>query len=205
MEFAGAFLKHKNYDLIVAVDAGLESAKSLGLIPHVVVGDFDTVSSQVLEEYQRLPDIIWEIHNPEKNETDTELAVHTAMNMGAGEITILGGTGGRMDHMLGNLQLMAACLKQGVSACLIDSQNKVYLLKEGKSFWREELWGKYISFLPFTQKVHGITLKGFYYPLNQRNITMGEEAGLCISNELSEDRGSISFTSGILICVESRD
>lgn len=205
MEFAGAFLKHKNYDLIVAVDAGLESAKSLGLIPHVVVGDFDTVSSQVLEEYQRLPDIIWEVHNPEKNETDTELAVHTAMNMGAGEITILGGTGGRMDHMLGNLQLMAACLKQGVSACLIDSQNKVYLLKEGKTFRREELWGKYISFLPFTQKVHGITLKGFYYPLNQRNITMGEEAGLCISNELSEDTGSISFTSGILICVESRD
>lgn len=205
LDFAGSFLKHQKFDVIVAVDGGLEALTPLGLVPDAIVGDFDTVNQEVYLEYQKLKGVDWEIHKPEKNETDTELAIDTAIRMGAENITILGGTGGRIDHMLGNIHLLDTCLQKGVFACMVDSQNKVYLLKEGKSFEKIHTWGTYISFLPLTETVKGITLKGFKYPLTNKNITMGREAGLCISNELVGESGSITFSSGILICVESCD
>ena len=106
MDFAGPFLEQQTFDLVIAVDGGLETVKFLGVIPDVVVGDFDTVDPQVFQEYHRLSHIRWEIHKPEKNETDTELAVHTAIQLGADYLTILGATGGRLDHMLANIHLL---------------------------------------------------------------------------------------------------
>lgn len=205
LEFAGHFLKDHTFDLIIAVDGGLEALKPLGLIPHAIVGDFDTVCQETFLEYHNLPNITWNVHHPEKDETDTELAVQTALSMGADSIAILGGTGGRMDHLLGNLHLLDTCLAKGVFAYLIDAQNKVYLLKEGKIFKKQELFGTYISFIPLTEIVKGITLTGFKYPLEQKDIAIGKDAGLCISNELVMDWGQITFTSGILICMESQD
>lgn len=88
---------------------------------------------------------------------------------------------------------------------MVDSQNRLYLLDEGKDFCREKLWGKYVSFLPYTEQVIGITLTGFKYPLLKKNIRRGEEAGLCISNEAAEENCRIDFEEGVVICVESRD
>lgn len=204
-EFAGSFLKTEHFDYVVAVDGGLAYLKSLKLLPDAVVGDFDTVDPSILREYRSRQSIFFETHTPEKDETDTQLAIDTAIGLGADAITILGGTGGRIDHMLGNLHLLDTCLLKGIHACMVDRQNRLYLLKEGTSFHRPDTWGRYISFLPLTQEVRGITLEGFRYPLYHKTITIGREAGLCISNELIEEWGRISFDSGILICVESHD
>lgn len=205
LDFAGSFLEKHNFDMVVAVDAGLEALKPLGLIPDAVVGDFDTVNPAIYQEYRKLQGIPFEIHKPEKDETDTELAIDTAIRLGAGSLTILGATGGRIDHMLGNIHLLYTCLEREIPACIIDRQNKIYLLQEGACFERASSWGTYISFIPLTEAVTGITLTGFKYPLYQKNIRIGREAGLCISNELADERGSIEFSSGILICVESGD
>ena len=86
---------------------------------------------------------------------------------------------------------------------MLDKQNKVYLLDRGKDFFKETLWGKYVSFLPLTQEIKAITLKGFRYPLKQKDIEIG--TSLCISNELTEEEGRIEFEDGVLICVESHD
>ena len=75
--------------------------KELGLVPDVIVGDFDSVDPAVLAFYRKMEHIVWEVHQPEKDDTDTELALKRAMAMGAGEIVILGATGGRLDHMIG--------------------------------------------------------------------------------------------------------
>lgn len=205
LAFARSFLKKEKFDKMIAVDAGLEAMDALGLIPDYVVGDFDTVSTPVLERYRQLPFIVWEQHKPEKNETDTELARSRALTLGCGKIVFLGATGGRLDHMLGNLHALYACMESGVEAYLIDSQNRVCLLDEGKTFCRASLWGKYVSFLPYTEEVKGITLRGFKYPLHEKDIRRGQEVGLCISNELAEDTAVLTFTEGILICIESRD
>lgn len=203
LRFAGDFLKKRSFNKIIAVDAGLEAVKALGLLPDVIVGDFDTVDQTVLSEFRKQEHIVWEVHQPEKDETDTELAFNRAMAAGCGEIAVLGATGGRLDHMIGNIHLLYPCLQKGIFAYLLDPQNKVYLLDEGKDFFKETLWGKYVSFLPLSQEVKGITLTGFRYPLREKDIEIG--TSLCISNELAGEEARIEFREGVLICVESHD
>lgn len=205
LAFARSFLQEECFDRVIAVDAGLEAADALGLVPDYVVGDFDTVKASVLEGFRKIPHIVWEQHKPEKNETDTELARSRALTLGCGRIVFLGATGGRLDHTLGNIHVLFACLQRGVEAWILDAQNKVFLLDKGRTFYRNQLWGDYVSFLPYTETVTGITLKGFKYPLYRKDICRGEEAGLCISNELSEDQAFIEFEDGVLVCVESKD
>ncbi len=205
LAFARSFLKNTHIDKIIAVDGGLESVEALGLTPDYIVGDFDTVKQEVLERFRQMPFIVWEQHKPEKNETDTELARSRALTLGCGRIIFLGATGGRIDHLLGNLHALYACLEHGIEAWIVDRQNRICLLDEGKTFYRDSVFGKYISFMPYTEEVRGITLRGFKYPLNQKDIRRGQEVGLCVSNELAEEQAQITFDDGILICVESRD
>jgi len=205
LAFARSFLERERFDRIVAVDGGLEEAEALGLIPDYVVGDFDTVERSVRERFEKMPHIVWKCHRPEKNETDTELARSLVLTLGCGRVVFLGATGGRLDHMMANIDVLYACMQKGVEAWIVDSQNRLYLLDEGKTFCRDELWGKYVSFLPYTEQVFGITLTGFKYPLVKKNIRRGEEAGLCISNEVIEETGRITFDEGVVICVESQD
>lgn len=203
--FARSFLEKEPVQKIIAVDRGLETVWRLGLVPDYIVGDFDSVDDQVLGEFKKLSFIVWEQHKPEKNETDTELARDRAMTLGCGRVIFLGATGGRLDHMLANIHTLYGCMEKGAEAYLVDAQNRICLLDEGRSFCRSRQWGKYISFLPYTDRVTGITLKGFKYPLKEKNLRKGEEAGLCVSNELAEEWGEVSFSEGVLICVESRD
>ena len=203
LSFAGSFLGQETFDKIIAVDAGLEAVKALGLEPDMIVGDFDTVKPEVLAYYRRMEHIVWDTHQPEKDETDTELALLKAQATGCTEVVVLGATGGRMDHMLGNIHLLFPCLQKGTYAEIVDPQNRLYLIDGEHIFRKDAVWGKYISFLPLTQEVKGITLKGFKYPLTDRDIFIG--TSLCISNELVGEEGAITFTDGVLIVVESHD
>lgn len=205
LAFARSFLEKNPVDKVIAVDGGLEAAEALGLMPDYIVGDFDTVHRDVLERFRAFPFIVWEQHKPEKNETDTELARSRALTLGCGRIIFFGATGGRLDHMLGNIHALYACMQSGIEAWIVDRQNRIYLLDEGKRFYRDAVFGTYISFLPYTEEVKGITLKGFKYPLDNKTIRRGEEVGLCISNELAERQAELTFEDGILICVESAD
>lgn len=203
--FARSFLEKECVQKIIAVDRGLETVWHLGLVPDYIVGDFDSVDARVLEEFRKLPFIVWEQHRPEKNETDTELARNRALTLGCDRILFLGATGGRLDHMLANIHTLYGCMEKGVEAYLIDAQNRICLLDQGRTFCRSSQWGRYISFLPYTDQVIGITLTGFRYPLEKKNLYKGTEAGLGVSNELAEESGEISFTDGVLVCVETRD
>lgn len=201
--FAGGFLENRTFDTVIAVDGGLEAMERLKLEPDVVVGDFDTVRPEVLEQYRAKKGIAWEQHKPEKDETDTELALNTAMELGCSDLVVLGATGGRMDHAIGNIHLLYACLLKGVHACMVDEKNRISILNGKTVFHADHVWGKYISFLPLTENVRKITLEGFKYPLFEKDITIG--TSLCISNELASETGVITFSDGILICVESHD
>lgn len=203
-DFARTFLADQTFDKIIAVDGGLTALSQLDLKPDAVVGDFDTVEESVLSQYRSFSgEIAWDIHKPEKDETDTELAISTAMNLGCRKLVLLGATGGRLDHFMGNLHLLYFCLQQGVEASIVDHKNHITILDKGRVFEAEKMWGTYISFLPLSMEVKGITLTGFKYPLTKKDISIG--TSLCISNELTGESGSIEFDSGVLICVESHD
>lgn len=201
--FAKDFLSQRSYDYVIAADAGLEVLRPLHISPNAVVGDLDTVDKKVLEEYQNQPGIEFEIHKPEKDETDTELALLTAARQGCEAVDILGALGGRMDHAIGNIQLMYQFFCQGMEVNIYDARNRLYLLGGHKVFHREKVYGKYISFLPMTETVEGLTLRGFKYPLQRRTIGLG--TSLCISNELKREEGILELERGVLLCVEAHD
>ena len=201
--FAKDFLSQRSYDYVIAADAGLEVLRPLHISPNAVVGDLDTVDKKVLEEYQNQPGIEFEIHKPEKDETDTELALLTAARQGCEAVDILGALGGRMDHAIGNIQLMYQFFCQGMEVNIYDARNRLYLLGGHKVFHREAVYGKYISFLPMTETVEGLTLRGFKYPLQRRTIGLG--TSLCISNELKREEGILELEKGVLLCVEAHD
>ena len=123
--FAKDFLSQRSYDYVIAADAGLEVLRPLHISPNAVVGDLDTVDKKVLEEYQNQPDIEFEIHKPEKDETDTELALLTAARQGCEAVDILGALGGRMDHAIGNIQLMYQFFCQGMEVNIYDARNRL--------------------------------------------------------------------------------
>ena len=201
--FARSYLSGEGFDRVIAVDRGLNAAWALGIVPDVIVGDCDSADPAALADFRRREHIVWEVHQPEKDDTDTELAIKRAAAMGAGYIVLLGATGGRLDHLLGNIHLLYPCLQRGVEACILDPGNKLYLIDGERRFKRREVWGTYISFLPLTEKVKGITLRGFKYPLTDKDIAIG--TSLCISNELAADEAVITLQDGVLIVVESRD
>ncbi len=209
LEFAASFLKGRSYDVTIAVDAGVGACMSLLLRPELLVGDFDTFGKEQILKYQRETGVSMDIHKAEKDETDTELALRDALLMGCTEADVLGATGGRLDHEISNIHLMAQGKKRGLKVNIFDRKNKISLLdsafEKRTEFFKDSLYGTYVSFLPLTETVRGITLTGFKYPLFEKDISILENPSLCVSNEVVEERAEITFRQGILICVESRD
>ena len=209
LSFGRRFLLGRTYDLVIAVDAGLAACEALGLCPDLLVGDFDTLGREHLLEYQERSGVRADVHRPEKDETDTELAFRDALEAGCVLVDMLGATGGRLDHELSNIQLLAQGRKKGLRVTIYDAFNKIFLadaeLDLQVVFEREDLYGRYVSFLPVTETVKGITLTGFKYPLKEKDISILENPSLCISNEVLEEKAVLTFRSGLLLCVESRD
>ena len=162
-----------------------------------------------MEELRKKEGWATDVHKPEKDETDTDLAVRSALRAGFCTAHVLGATGGRLDHELSNIHLMRAAKDAGLFMEIYDAKNRIFLLtpddEEHSVFRKTDLYGKYVSFLPLTEKVFGITLDGFKYPLHNKDISILENPSLCVSNEVPGESAKISFREGILICVESGD
>lgn len=209
LAFAKEFIKNRHYDMIVAVDAGFAACLELGIHPDLLVGDFDTFGREKIKYYLDDPQFQIDIHRPEKDETDTELAFRDVLNAGCTSVDAIGALGGRLDHELSNIHLLVHEKKRGLAVHYYDARNKMFVLdaeiESGHTFVREEVYGTYVSFLPITEQVRGITLNGFKYPLNKKDISILENPSLCVSNEVLEETAEITFEEGILLCVESKD
>lgn len=190
------------YTEIIAVDRGLMTADQLDLPLGYIVGDFDSVPEKILDKY-RDSVVPIETFPAEKDMTDTEIAINLALSHGADTIDLIGATGSRLDHTLANLHLLLNPLEKGVSACILDSHNKIYLKKDSFLIRRDEQYGDYVSFLPFHGDVFGLTLEGFKYPL--LGVRLGAGESLCISNEIVAEEAKVIFEKGILVVFETRD
>ena len=207
--------------LLIAADSGLEVLDQLIMqqnvtgkekiaaeviyCPDVAVGDFDSVDPQVLERFQQRGEIRFERHRPEKNETDTELAFTIAQEAGVTEIILMGATGTRLDHVLSNIHLLKAAMDRGLNCQLLDLHNRIRLVQGRTVFVKNQESYPFVSFVPLTMEVKGITLTGFKYPLVDHDLTLGQECGLCVSNELMAEEAVLDFNQGLLLVVESRD
>lgn len=206
-EFASCYINKKygeaGPDLIIAADSGLHGLHKMNFQPDILLGDYDSVDLDLLEQYEKNDQIIRIQYPPEKDYTDSHLAIITAMEQGADEICMMGALGARMDHSLANVGLLKLCLEAGVKAEIVDVHNRIQLMNQNQRLQIQNLFGKYVSLLPLTERVTGITLQGFRYPLQEAELEQGISRG--VSNELIGELGEIRIRSGILMVIESRD
>ena len=185
---------------IIGVDRGLESLDTLGIKADLAVGDFDSAP-------QHIKGIYGENHiiklNPQKDYTDTHVAVMEALKKKPEAVLLVGATGGRLDHMLANINLLSICTKENVQAFMLDTKNKIRIIDRPVSIKKTCQYGAYVSLIPFTDKVTGITLNGFKYKLTDKTLVRNETIG--ISNEIEREEGFITLESGELMVIESKD
>ena len=205
-DFALDFLKKNKTEntCLIAADRGVEFFMGTDLEPDVAVGDFDSLSAEGAKYMETLKHTEIRRLKPEKDDSDTQSAANYAIEQGTERIMILGATGNRIDHLMANFgHLMLGKTKQ-VQIVLVDAYNYMSLIESGMILKKEEQFGKYVSFFPIEGEVTGLTLKGFKYPLNSYTLKV-EDSGLTVSNEISDPEAEVTFETGKLLMIMSRD
>lgn len=201
--FALDWLKKNVYDCIIAADSGMNFLRRNGIIPDIIAGDFDSVDDDSLDEFSSLSEVEVLRLNPIKDDTDTEFVIREAIRRGATSISILGGTGTRLDHGLANVYLLGIGLEEGVEIQLVDAHNRIRMMDDVLEIERTEQFGEFVSVLPVRGDAKGVTLKGVKYPLKDAEVSCFSSLG--ISNEIIGDKAKISVKEGTLLVIESRD
>jgi len=181
------------FDQVVAADGGVANALRLGLTPTVVIGDLDSLPGaerQLLEQ----AGAAFNVHRPDKDETDLELALLWCAAHGAQEIVLLGAFGDRPDHTLGNLLLLTHPRLRGVSVRLLSRRWQGFLAC-GEATVRGSP-GDTVSLIPISGRVTGIWSEGLQYPLCGETLIRGPGRG--ISNVMLGNTACLRFASGLL-------
>lgn len=202
-EFAIKYIKEKMWDYIVCADAGMKFCHEAGITPNLILGDFDSVDEESYEYFKTVCPERMERFPTHKDETDTELALLRAIEAGADAITMIGATGTRLDHVMGNIQMLKLALDREVSCQIVDAHNRIRMVQGEAVLEKADQFGTYVSLLPFTPEVRGITLKGFAYEVEDFTLVSGIARG--VSNELETETATITCKDGILLVIESKD
>ena len=185
-------------DLVVAADGGANWLASQRRLPDLLVGDMDSVNPGVL---QALEDGGCRLvrHSPRKDETDTELALHEAVALGATRITLLGASGGRIDHTLANVLLLLMPELDGIETLIFDGRSYLTIVRR-TSLIRGEV-GDFVSLIPLGGDAGGIVTEGLEYPLDDEALHPGAARG--VSNVLVKPEARITVGWGSLLVVHT--
>ena len=186
----------KNEKYIFCADGGLKYALEAGVIPLEIWGDLDSANSLLVEKAVSMGSKIIKF-DAKKNFTDGELILSELVKKDFDKIIVLGGLGGRTDHLLTNLNLLFKFDK----VIFLDEREIIFRVDNRTEIKNHN--GKTISFIPMSDIVEEITLTGFEYPLTKHTVSRGES--LCTSNILRSDNAVIEFKSGKLLgIIENR-
>jgi thiamine pyrophosphokinase len=186
-------------DLVIAADRGAATAIRYGRTPAFVVGDFDSLDEATLQQLQARGSHIRRA-SPHKDETDSELAVQLALELGATAVTLLGGLGGaRFDHAMGNILLLAGF--EQVDMRIVDGPSACWLLRGPGSTSVRGQSGDLLSLLPLTADVTDIYTHGLYYALRGESLRFGKPRG--VSNVLSRQQAEVTCEQGLLLLIHS--
>ena len=185
-------------DLVIAADGGANWLSAHDRVPDILIGDMDSVSPAVLEAVREKRCLLLR-YPPAKDETDTELALHRAMEMNPKRITILGALGGRIDHALANVMLLASPVCGSTPVTIFDGRSYIYLVR-GEHRIRGRV-GDTVSLIPIGDRVDGIMTKGLQYPLLDETLYLGPARG--VSNVLTSPEARLSVRQGKLLVVHT--
>jgi thiamine pyrophosphokinase len=192
---------------VVAADGGARFAERLGVDIDLWVGDGDSIGADEIAALAAAGVPI-ERTRPDKDESDTELAIDAALRLGADGVVIVGALGGpRIDHALANVGLLAMPELTGRSAVILDGRSRVQLVRapgpDGDPVTRAlpgEI-GDRVSLLPVGPGVEGVTTSGLAYPLADEPLPPGRARGL--SNVRTSPDAAVTVRRGLLLIVES--
>ncbi len=189
--------------IIICADGGGEAAYTWGLNPRLLVGDMDSISPQTLAELRNRPGLELRRLAIEKDETDLEMALYAALELGATEITVVGGLGGRIDHTLGNLYLLAApvLLESGARVRLLGEREEVFLIRGGEQLVIEGQPGELLSLIPLGGAAKGVRTDDLYYPLKGETLFIGPTRG--VSNVFNTTRAKVFLEEGLLLAIHT--
>jgi thiamine pyrophosphokinase len=184
-------------DTLIAADGGARGCLALGLTPHLVVGDFDSLTADEVAGL-RPRGVLIEQHPPGKDETDLELALLAALRLGATDIALLGAAGGRLDMTLANLLLLTHPALAGVRVAVWHGTQTAWLIRPPGAEVRGAI-GDTLSLIPLSGDAGGVTTHGLRYPLRGETLAFGPARG--VSNVLTEATARVELRSGLMLAV----
>lgn len=187
-------LSSNDYRCIICADGGFEIAQKLKLRQDILIGDYDSCT---------LPDKRNAIILPaEKDMTDTEAALDLAVSKNYTYIDILGGLGGRFDHTMGNIGLLAKYCGAINHLTIFDGANYVFMINPSSVLVKKGSY-KYISLISYGETAQDVCISGVKYPLHNFSLTNTTTIG--VSNEILSNEAEISFSKGKLLIILSKN
>ena len=184
-------------DRVIAADSGLDHARRLGLAVDLVVGDFDSVSAEALA--LALADgVTVDSHPAAKDRTDLALALDHAVADRPARVLVIGGDGGRLDHLMANLLLLAADDYRSTEIEARLGPARVYVIRRRAALHGQA--GELVTLLPVHGPARGVTTEGLLYPLRGEDLHPGTSRG--VSNEFEAVDATVALQDGVLLTVQ---
>lgn len=181
-------------DMIICADGGYNHLAAIGRLPHLIIGDMDSVSAQYCEQCKQL------VHPRRKDETDAQLALDYLAEQGYREVHFLGALGGnRPEHALANVFMLQYAAERGVRMTIETDASTISLHQGPETAFFHGSEGDYLSLIPLDGDVTGITTDNLEYPLRDGCLKFGVPMG--ISNVLLKDVCSVKLSKGKLLAV----
>ncbi len=186
-------------NLIVSADGGAGNALKLELVPDLVVGDMDSISQNIQKKIKSLnKDAVFISESPQKDETDTQLALQAALKYQVKEILIIGAIGNRVDHSLANIVLLSSPFLSGIDVRILTETNEIFAIREPAEINGDI--GKLISLFSLTPHTHFKKVEGLKYNLEDEKLYFSPVRG--ISNIFTQNKVLIDITSGQLLIIK---
>ncbi|NLB89320.1 MAG: thiamine diphosphokinase [Syntrophomonadaceae bacterium] len=180
-------------DIVLCADGGANYAYLMELIPDYIIGDMDSISSEVKDFYLQ-KQVVFKKFPRQKDFTDTQLVISFAEELGATEIVFLGTLGNRLDHTLSNLYSSMDACKKGKKVLHYSPELTIYIVSDKLNL--QGKIGDLVSVLALTDDVDGLTERGFKYPLEK--VRLEKTNPYAISNYLITENAEIELDNGII-------
>ncbi len=193
-------ISSNNYGTIIAVDGGANHLHNMGIKPDYIIGDLDSIETKVKEDFLNLGVNLRKAPK-KKDETDSELAILLAESLGAISIDIFAALGGRIDHEIGNINLLYYILKKDIYPRIISDNEEIYILENDEI----ELYGNpgdVVSVIPIKGDANGITLTNLEYPLDEYDMEYSSPRG--ISNVMLGENCHIDIRDGCILVIKNK-
>jgi len=186
-------------DFLIGADGGARHIMALGLMPHFVIGDLDSLTEDDMYELGSA-DVRVDQYPANKDETDLELAIQYALQLDFSSIVVVAALGGRMDQTLGNISLLTDLVMSNVDIRFDDGVEELFFCRNQAQV--KGNIGDIISLVPWNGDVSGVRTTGLKWPLRGETLFSYKTRG--ISNEMMNDTATIQIKSGLLLIVHRR-